>query len=70
VSTDFGNSAKYGGPDSRALPMSQPVEEVADVIVHVIDTRATDVYTRPGMRQYALDYLGRLGADPPPGHSA
>jgi NADP-dependent 3-hydroxy acid dehydrogenase YdfG len=64
VSTDFGNSARHGGPDSRALPMSQPVEEVADVIVRVIDTRAPDVYTRSGMRQYALDYLGRLGADP------
>jgi len=70
VSTDFGNSAKHGGPDSRALPMSQAVEEVADVIVRVIDTRATDVYTRPGMRQYALDYLARLGADPPAGQSA
>jgi short-subunit dehydrogenase len=64
VSTDFGSSAKYGGPDSRALPMSQPVEEAAAVIVRVIDTRAPDVYTRRGMRQYALDYLGKLGADP------
>jgi short-subunit dehydrogenase len=64
VSTDFGSSAKYGGPDSRALPMSQPVEEAAAVIVRVIDTRAPDVYTRRGMRQYALDYLGTLGADP------
>ena len=70
VSTDFGNSAKYGGPDSRSLPMSQAVEEVADVIVRVIDTRAADVYTRPGMRQHAMDYLARLGADPPSGQSA
>jgi NADP-dependent 3-hydroxy acid dehydrogenase YdfG len=69
VSTDFGNSARYGGPDSRALPMSQPAGEVADVIVQVIDTRTTDVYTRAGMRQYALDYLGRLGADPAPAQS-
>jgi NADP-dependent 3-hydroxy acid dehydrogenase YdfG len=65
VSTDFGTSARHGGPDSRTLPMSQPVEEAVEVIVRVIDTRAPDVYTRRGMRQYALDYLDRLGADPP-----
>ena len=64
VATDFGTSAKYGGPDSRALPMSQPVEEAAIVIVRVIDTRAPDMYTRAGMRQYAIDYLSRLAVDP------
>ena len=64
VATEFGNNAAYGGPDSRALPMSQPVEEVAEVIARVIDTRATDVYTRAGMRQMVLDYFGRMGTDP------
>ena len=64
VATEFGLNASYGGPDSRTLPMSQPVEEVAEVIERVIDTRATDVYTRAGMRQMALDYFGRMGADP------
>jgi NADP-dependent 3-hydroxy acid dehydrogenase YdfG len=64
VSTDFGSNAKHGGPDSRALPMSQPVAEAAAVIVQVIDTRASDVYTRPGMRQFAVDYLSKLAADP------
>jgi short-subunit dehydrogenase len=64
VATDFGTSAKHGGPDSRTLPMSQPVDEAAAVIVRVIDTRAPDVYTRAGMRQYAIDYLSRLAADP------
>jgi len=64
VATEFGINAAYGGPDSRALPMTQPVEEVAEVIERVIDTHATDVYTRSGMRQMVLDYFGRLGTDP------
>ncbi len=64
VATEFGVNAAYGGPDSRALPMSQPVEEVAEVIERVIDTRATDVYTRRGMRQMAIDYFSALGQDP------
>jgi short-subunit dehydrogenase len=64
VATDFGNNAVHGGADSRALPMSQPVEEVAAVIVQVIDTRAPDMYTRRGMRQRAIDYYTQLGADP------
>jgi short-subunit dehydrogenase len=64
VATEFGSNAAYGGPDSRALPMSQPVEEVAEVIARVIDTRATDVYTRAGMRQMVVDYFSRTGTDP------
>ena len=64
VATEFGINAAYGGPDSRTLPMSQPVDEVAAVIERVIDTRAADVYTRAGMRQMVLDYFSRTGADP------
>jgi short-subunit dehydrogenase len=64
VATEFGSNAAYGGPDSRALPMSQPVEEVAEVIARVIDTRATDVYTRAGMRQMVVEYFSRTGTDP------
>ena len=64
VATEFGVNAAYGGPDSRTLPMSQPVEEVAEVIERVIDTRAEDVYTRRGMRQMAIDYFHALGQDP------
>ena len=64
VATEFGSNAAYGGPDSRALPMSQPVEEVAEVIARVIDTRATDVYTRAGMRQMVVEYFSRMGTDP------
>jgi short-subunit dehydrogenase len=64
VATEFGINAAYGGMDSRAIPMAQPVEEVAAVIERVIDTRASDVYTRAGMRQMVLDYFSRMGADP------
>jgi NAD(P)-dependent dehydrogenase (short-subunit alcohol dehydrogenase family) len=64
VSTPFGNNAVHGGPDSRTLPMSQPVAEAAAVIVDVIDTQAPDVYTRAGMHQRVVDYFSRLGADP------
>jgi short-subunit dehydrogenase len=64
VATDFGKNAVGGGPDSRALPMAQPVEDVAAVIARVIETRAPDVYTLPGMRQRVIDYYSQLGADP------
>lgn len=65
VRTEFGVNALYGGPDSRTLPNSQSADEVAAVIAGVLDTRARDVYTRPGARQMVLDYLGALGQDPP-----
>jgi len=58
VATDFGLNALGGGPDSRALPMAQPVEEVAQVIEELIDHPRADVYTRPGMQQMVIDYLG------------
>jgi short-subunit dehydrogenase len=64
VATDFGNNAVYGGVDSRKIPTAQPVEEVAEVIARVIDTRAPDVYTVRGMRQGVIDYYSRLGEDP------
>lgn len=64
VATEFGSNAVHGGVDSRALPMAQPVGEVADVIARVIETRAPDVYTRSGMRQAVIDYYSSLGEDP------
>jgi NADP-dependent 3-hydroxy acid dehydrogenase YdfG len=57
VQTDFGKNALHGGPDSRTLPFSQTVEEVAAIIVGVVDSRAGDVYTRPQGRQMVLDYF-------------
>ena len=58
-------SAVHGGPDSRTLPNSQSAEEVAAVIAGVIESRAKDVYTRPGAKQMVLGYLDGLMADPP-----
>lgn len=64
VRTDFGLHARHGGPDSRQIPDSQSVEEVAAVIVGVIDSRRPDVYTRPGAQARVVAYYAALGADP------
>jgi NADP-dependent 3-hydroxy acid dehydrogenase YdfG len=66
VRTDFGLNALHGGPDSRTLPYSQSAEEVADVIADVIESRAPDVYTRPGSHDRIAAYYASLGADPAP----
>ena len=58
VATDFGLNALGGGPDSRKLPMVQPAEEVADVIVEVVANPRADVYTRPELKRRVLDYYG------------
>jgi short-subunit dehydrogenase len=64
VRTDFGVHALHGGPDSRNLPDSQSAEEVAAVIVGVIDSRRPDVYTRPGSHARVVGYYDSLGEDP------
>ena len=61
VRTDFGLNARHGGPDSRAMPYSQSAEEVAAVIADVIESKRTDVYTRPGARDMVVDYFTALG---------
>ena len=58
VATDFGNHALHGGPDSRAFAGSQTAEEVAAVILSVIETPKADVYTRPGAREMIASYYG------------
>jgi short-subunit dehydrogenase len=63
VRTEFGVSARHGGPDSRQLPESQAAEEVAAVIVEVIDSRRPDVYTRPGSAQRVAEYYATIGSD-------
>jgi NADP-dependent 3-hydroxy acid dehydrogenase YdfG len=65
VATEFGSNALHGGPDSRSLPDPQPVEEVAEVIAWVIETRKPDVYTRVGSRARVIEYFSRVGEDPP-----
>ncbi len=63
VRTEFGGNALHGGPDSRALPFSQSAEEVAEVIARTIETRASDVDTRPFSAQHGADYSSKLGID-------
>jgi short-subunit dehydrogenase len=63
VRTEFGLSARYGGPDSRQLPDSQSAEDVAAVIMEVIDSRQPDVYTRQGSAQRVADYYATIGSD-------
>jgi NADP-dependent 3-hydroxy acid dehydrogenase YdfG len=58
VATEFGLNALGGGPDSRKLPGGQSPEEVAAVILDVIERPRADVYTRPEFRQQAAAYYG------------
>lgn len=64
VRTEFGRNALHGGPDSRELPNSQSAEEVAEVIVNVMETRLADVYTRVGARERVVQYYETVGVDP------
>jgi len=64
VRTDFGLNAMHGGPDSRQMPNSQSAEEVAEVIVDVIERRRADVYTRAGARDRVVEYYSTVGEDP------
>ncbi len=64
VRTDFGLHARHGGPDSRQLPDSQSAEEVAAIVVSVIESRRPDVYTRSGAHAQVVGYFDSLGADP------
>jgi len=57
VATEFGLNALHGGVDSRKLPNAQSAEDVAKVIVGVIDNPRADVYTRPGAQQQVVDYF-------------
>jgi NADP-dependent 3-hydroxy acid dehydrogenase YdfG len=64
VRTDFGLNALHGGMDSRQLPNSQDVDEVAAVIAWAIRTGKPDVYTRAGAKQAVIDWFTRIGEDP------
>ena len=56
VATEFGSKALHGGIDSRSIPGGQTAEEVAAVIVELIDNPRADVYTRPGAQQLVAAY--------------
>ena len=61
VATGFGSSALHGGPDSRTMPNAQSAEDVARVIVEVIETRRADAYTFSGAHERVVDYYSGLG---------
>jgi NAD(P)-dependent dehydrogenase (short-subunit alcohol dehydrogenase family) len=56
VATGFGENALGGGPDSRAIPQAQSAEEVAAVILELIERPRGDVYTRPEYARQVLAY--------------
>jgi NAD(P)-dependent dehydrogenase (short-subunit alcohol dehydrogenase family) len=57
VATDFGKNALHGGPDSRALPMSQAVDEVAARLAQLIEQPRAEAYSRPELQQLAARYF-------------
>lgn len=57
VATDFGKNALHGGPDSRALPMSQPVDDVAARLAQLIEAPRAEAYSRPELQQMAARYF-------------
>ncbi len=70
VATDFGLSAKHGGPDSRSFPFAQPVEEVAQVLLELIEHPRAEAFTRPMYHQqvaayYSAEDLGVVESKPP-----
>lgn len=58
VSTEFGVRALHGGVDNRKIPGAQPVDEVANVILSMMDNPAqsSDVYSRPGYKNDMVAY--------------
>ena len=56
VATEFGVSARNGGPDSRRLPNAQTPEAVAQVIAETIEHKRVDVYTIPGGQKMVVGY--------------
>ena len=57
VATDFGNHARHGGEDSRALPGGQSVEEVVAAILRGLEEGREEIYTRPEGSAPVLAYL-------------
>lgn len=59
VATPFGVHSKHGGPDSMKIPGAQDVEEVAEVMAHMIANPAerVDVYSRDSYKDAIVNYL-------------
>jgi NAD(P)-dependent dehydrogenase (short-subunit alcohol dehydrogenase family) len=70
VATEFGLNAMHGGVDSRSLPMSQAVAEVATCIADVIEHPRAEVYSRQQYRDlvtayYTADDIAEVERRPP-----
>jgi NADP-dependent 3-hydroxy acid dehydrogenase YdfG len=62
VATDFGRNSLHGGVDSRQFPGAQPVDEVADVILGALQSKAIDVYTQPSGAAMVRSYYDDIEA--------
>lgn len=62
VATEFGINALGGGPDSRALPGAQSVEDATKVIVDVIERPQAEAYTNPTMQAEVERYYHDVAA--------
>ena len=56
VATEFGLNARGGGPDSRAMPTAQSVEEVATIMADAIENPQAEVFSRPAYKQQQAAY--------------
>ena len=70
VATPFGANALHGGPDSRTLPNTQPVGEVARAIADLIERPRAELYTRPELaklveRYFSAEDVATIEAGPP-----
>ena len=65
VATDFGLRALGGGPDSRALPWAQDVDEVARVVADGLLEGPLGLYTRPGGLESVVTHLRTLAGESP-----
>jgi short-subunit dehydrogenase len=63
--TEFHTSALHSGRGGHRLPGGQGPEQVASVVLHAIETRALDMYTREDAKGRMLEYLDRLTSNPP-----
>ena len=66
IYTDFGKHALHDGKDMRTQPGGQSKEEVASVIMQVVQQRQPDVFTRVGVKAEMMAYLDGLVEDVAP----
>ncbi|NTX14374.1 SDR family NAD(P)-dependent oxidoreductase [Myxococcus sp. CA056] len=62
VATEFGSNALGGGPDSRALPGAQPVEEAVEAILDAIAHPRPEVFTKASTQAEVERYYHDVAA--------